>query len=110
MKKYKDQNNKVHCLESTDFEYLLPEGCVRITEEEAYTLLAPTQEELAHQAVVAQELADIDDTKTDNRVTNLAAKTKAQVKKMADDIVTLDEAKDVIKTLLIIVRVLAKRL
>jgi len=53
---------------------------------------------------------DYIDTKTDNRVVTFAGKTKAQVKVMADNIVTLDDAKDVIKTLLIIVRILAKRL
>jgi hypothetical protein len=32
---YKDLNNEIHFLDNTDFEYLLPEGCIRITDEEA---------------------------------------------------------------------------
>jgi hypothetical protein len=38
MPHYKDLNNKLHFLESTEFEYILPEGCVEITEEEAESL------------------------------------------------------------------------
>lgn len=32
---YKDTNNKLHWLDSIEFEYLLPQGCVQITDEEA---------------------------------------------------------------------------
>lgn len=38
MQKYKDINNKIHELDDTTFEYLLPIGCVRITPEEADNL------------------------------------------------------------------------
>jgi len=38
MPNYKDANNKVHFIESIAFEYLLPAGCVPITDEEAEEL------------------------------------------------------------------------
>ena len=38
---YKDQANKVHALESQEFENLLPTGCESITEAEANELLHP---------------------------------------------------------------------
>lgn len=60
-------------------------------------------------AIPKDEL-EIADIKADTRFTNFRDKTKAQRKKMADDIVTLDDAKDVIKTLLIVVGVLTKRI
>lgn len=38
MPNYKDTNNKLHVLDSAEFEHLLPVGCVPITEEEAEAL------------------------------------------------------------------------
>lgn len=38
---YKDQSNKVHALESREFENLLPPGCESITEAEADALRNP---------------------------------------------------------------------
>lgn len=35
MPHYKDTNNGLHFLDDTGFEYMLPEGCVQITDEEA---------------------------------------------------------------------------
>lgn len=32
---YKDTNNKLHWLDSTEFEYLLPKGSIQITDAEA---------------------------------------------------------------------------
>ena len=32
---YKDLENNLHFLDSTEFEHLLPAGCVQITDEEA---------------------------------------------------------------------------
>ena len=66
--------------------------------------------ELAAETQHLQDITDAADVKAEAKVVALIGKTKAQVKKMADDIMTLDDAKDVIKTLLIIVRILAKRL
>lgn len=39
---YKDTANKIHGLESTDFERLLPSGSIKITEEEAAILQSPS--------------------------------------------------------------------
>ncbi|MHB8803569.1 MAG: DUF4376 domain-containing protein [Rhodocyclaceae bacterium] len=39
---FKDKTNSVHCIESTEFAYLLPEGSVEITNAEADALRAPT--------------------------------------------------------------------
>ena len=39
---YKDLQGKVHFLDDTSFEYLLPAGCVPITPAEATAILAPT--------------------------------------------------------------------
>jgi len=36
---YKDQQNNLHVLESSDFEYLLPAGCVQITDDEAQLII-----------------------------------------------------------------------
>lgn len=41
MPNYKDTNNKVHFLDSAEFEHLLPAGCVPITDEEAEAIRLP---------------------------------------------------------------------
>lgn len=38
MQYYKDTENNLHWLESTDFEHYLPRGCVQITDKEADAL------------------------------------------------------------------------
>lgn len=35
MQNYKDLNNKIHAIDADKFEYLLPQGCVKITQAEA---------------------------------------------------------------------------
>ena len=35
MPNYKDSNNQLHFLDSTEHEYLLPAGCVEISDDEA---------------------------------------------------------------------------
>ena len=35
---YKNPNNSIHSLDSMEFEYLLPEGCIAITDAEAEAL------------------------------------------------------------------------
>lgn len=46
MQHYKTPDNQVHAIDSAEFEYLLPAGCVAITDTEAEALrpkpLAPT--------------------------------------------------------------------
>ena len=39
MPNYKDTKNKVHFIESSHFEYLLPAGCIPITDIEAESLV-----------------------------------------------------------------------
>jgi hypothetical protein len=49
MPHYKDQNNRVHYLGNPNNEYMLPAGCVQITDEEANELRAlppPTQDQV----------------------------------------------------------------
>ena len=43
MSYYKDTENKLHFIESDDFSFVLPDGCVRITDTEAQELQALTQ-------------------------------------------------------------------
>jgi hypothetical protein len=48
---YKDLENNLHFLDSTEFEHLLPVGCVQITDNEAETIrlskvVPPTYAEL----------------------------------------------------------------
>jgi hypothetical protein len=48
---YKDLENNLHFLDSTEFEHLLPVGCVQITDDEAETIrlskvVPPTYSEL----------------------------------------------------------------
>lgn len=69
MPHYKDTENKVHFLDSSDCEYLLPEGSVQITEEEAFALLNPpaTPEEMREnikQQIASIEIAEIMPRKT----------------------------------------------
>lgn len=40
MQNYKDTNNQIHALDSTEFENLLPAGCVKITQAEAEAIRA----------------------------------------------------------------------
>jgi len=40
---YKTPDNSLHFLDSAEFEHLLPEGSVQITDEEAATIRAATQ-------------------------------------------------------------------
>ncbi|MCG9026850.1 DUF4376 domain-containing protein [Laribacter hongkongensis] len=43
---YKDKDGGIHFLESTDYENLLPAGCIQISDAEAAELLAPQPEPL----------------------------------------------------------------
>lgn len=44
MTKYRDSQNNVHHLDDERFAHLLPDGCVRISEEEATVLTTPPPE------------------------------------------------------------------
>lgn len=43
MPNYKDSNNKLHFLDSAEFEYLLPADCIAITDEEAQVIQAENE-------------------------------------------------------------------
>lgn len=61
MQNYKDTDGKVHVLDDEAFEHLLPEGCVRITDEEANppkTKVKLKAEELSALAIWRQEGMD----------------------------------------------------
>lgn len=40
---FKDTNNQIHVLDSTEFEHLLPAGCVKITQAEAEAIVAAVE-------------------------------------------------------------------
>lgn len=55
MPNYKDSNNKLHFLDSAEYEYKLPAGCVEISDAEAEAIrlaaiMPPTTAELATSA------------------------------------------------------------
>jgi len=61
---YKDPQNKIHVLDDVAFEYLLPAGCVRITQVEADAIINPPstaaqlQAEFCASAQVALDKSD----------------------------------------------------
>ena len=60
MQYYKDTENNLHWLESTEFEYCLPRGCVPITDEEA-DALRPQPAELTYAQKRAAEYPPMTD-------------------------------------------------
>lgn len=69
MHHYKDTNNRLHFLESSEFEYLLPADCTPITDEEAQAIQAeieanqPAPVELTPQEKLANAGLTVDDLK-----------------------------------------------
>ena len=69
MPHYKDTNNNLHFLDSAEFEYLLPAGCVAITDEEAQAIQAeieankPAPVELTPQEKLANAGLTVDELK-----------------------------------------------
>lgn len=59
MQNYKDQSGKLYALDSTEFEYLLPPGCVRITQEEADAINAAANSAIQNDKIKTQ-LAALD--------------------------------------------------
>ena len=57
MKYYKDINNNIHYLDDAKFAYLLPDGSVEITEQEAEELRNPPEQ---ISQVITRHLASID--------------------------------------------------
>jgi hypothetical protein len=66
---YKDTNNNLHCLDSAEFEYLLPADCTPITDEEAQAIQAeieanqPAPVELTPQEKLASAGLSVDELK-----------------------------------------------
>jgi hypothetical protein len=60
MPHYKDTENKLHWLDSAEYEHLLPAGCVPITDEEA-DALRPKPAELTYAQKRAAEYPLISD-------------------------------------------------
>jgi len=66
---FKDTNNTLHFLDSSEFEYLLPADCVAITDEEAQVIQAeieanqPAPVELTPQEKLASAGLSVDELK-----------------------------------------------
>ena len=60
MPHYKDTENKLHWIDSDEYEYVLPVGCVQITEQEAEAL-RPAPVELTYAEKRAAEYPSITD-------------------------------------------------
>jgi hypothetical protein len=66
---FKDTNNNLHFLDSSEFEYLLPADCVQITDEEAQAIQAeieanqPAPVELTPQEKLASAGLSVDELK-----------------------------------------------
>ena len=64
MQNYKDLNNKLHVLDLDIFDYLLPQGCVKISDEEAFELSNPpkttAQINAENNALIYQKLDELD--------------------------------------------------
>ena len=57
---YKAQDNSLHFLENTAFEYLLPEGCVQISDEDAeFIRISNIPETNQEESVVADPVAKL---------------------------------------------------
>jgi hypothetical protein len=69
MQNYKDTNNQLYVLDSTEFEYLLPADCTPITDEEAQAIQAeieanqPAPVELTPQEKLANAGLTVDELK-----------------------------------------------
>ena len=66
---FKDTNNRLHFLDSAEFEYLLPADCIAITDEEAQVIQAeieanqPAPVELTPQEKLASAGLTVDELK-----------------------------------------------
>lgn len=85
MLNYKDINNQIHCIDSEEFESLLPIGCVRISDEEVCEIRRvqelPESIETAKSelyALVARSHANFIARKTGNPSTQEVASWKAK--------------------------------
>ena len=61
MPNYKDSNNTIHYLDSVDFEYLLPAGCVPVTDAEVDAINAANVVQPTYQQLRAAEYPPVSD-------------------------------------------------
>ena len=61
MPNYKDSNNQLHFLDSSEHEYLLPAGCVEISDEEAEAISAANVVQPTYQQLRAAEYPPMSD-------------------------------------------------
>ena len=75
---YKDLNNKLHFLDSAEFEHMLPSGCVSITDDEAHALMntKPIEQTVSEYTSAVQQRLD-DFAKTRGYSSMLSACTYA---------------------------------
>lgn len=79
---YKDLQDKVHVLDSAEFEHLLPPGCVQITDAEASALCAPSVKQIrirqltAFNTHAAKLLAGLSAAYPDGEVQSWAQQTR----------------------------------
>jgi phosphoenolpyruvate-protein kinase (PTS system EI component) len=108
---FKDTNNKVHFLDNSSYVNLLPAGSVPISDEEAGALLAPTPEQIAAQEEDARDAQDAQDAKNYAKLQALTTMTSAQIQTwVQNNVNTLADVKDGLKTLAVAVGILARRL
>jgi len=111
---FKDLQNRVHYLDSTSMEHLLPVGSMAITGAEAADLLKPTPEEeaaaAAAEALRAADAAAKAEAKADNVVQYLRDHTPAECSDYVQDNVTdLASAKAFLKKVAVVLCVLSKQ-
>ena len=58
MPNYKDKNNQIHFLDSKQYEYLLPAGCVEITDEECAAIQEANKPVITYKELRAREYPD----------------------------------------------------
>lgn len=113
---YKDPQNNLHSIDSSEYEHFLPAGSVSVSDADATAIRlaaipAPTPAEIAAAAQKAKDEADATAAKAYAKLTALRNMTPAQVQSwVAANVTNLAQAQDAIATLAIAVSILARRL
>jgi hypothetical protein len=111
MRYYRDQQNRIHALDEAAPTGMLPAGCVELTQNEIQQLFARSQSQIEGEAVRQRLEEDTSTAKQYSRLKALSDMTPAQVQEWVNNNVnTMADAKDAIKTLAIAVSVLSRRL
>lgn len=110
MPHYKDPQNRVRHLDDAAFEYLLPPGCVPITDQEAADLNAPTPEQVAAEALRLADAQAKAEAKADGIVQFLRDHTPAECEAYVQTNVTdLASARALMKKFAVVLCVLSKQ-